>query len=136
MTTVITTEIGGAVADLEAAEAFLDDEDRQRARGVARSALGQDDDRFVDLQRADRGVDDAEEDDGEIHGRVMRKKRRHGGVPSMIAASMIGRGTPCSAAMKMTMKKPVFFHTSMITIEAMALCAVGQPAHGRQAEMA
>ena len=39
----------------------------------------------------------------------------------MIAASRSGFGTPCSAAMKMIMKKPAFFQTSMITIEVVAL---------------
>lgn len=53
----------------------------------------------------------------------MRQNRRHGGVPSMTAASMMFLGTPCSAAMKMIMKKPVFFHTSMMMIDGIAVCA-------------
>src|SRR6516225_9759162 len=35
----------------------------------------------------------------------------------MIAASIIVFGTPCRAAMKMIMKKPVFFQTSMMMID-------------------
>ena len=39
----------------------------------------------------------------------------------MTAASISGFGTPWSAAMKMIMKKPAFFHTSMKTIDIIAL---------------
>ena len=39
----------------------------------------------------------------------------------MTAASMIVFGTPCSAAMKMIMKKPAFFQTSMMTIDIIAV---------------
>ena len=39
----------------------------------------------------------------------------------MIAASIIVFGTPCRAAMKMIMKKPVFFQTSMMMIDIMAV---------------
>ena len=53
-------------------------------------------------------------------------------MPSIIAASMIGFGTPCSAAMKMIMKKPVFFQTSMMMIEVIAMLAsVSQRTAGR-----
>ena len=38
----------------------------------------------------------------------------------MVAASINERGIPCSAAMKMIIEKPAFFHTSMITIAVMA----------------
>ena len=68
----------------------------------------------------------------------MRKNRRHGGVPSISAASMMVFGTPCSAAMKMIMKKPVFFQTSMMMIEVMALlasvsqCTPGRPSRRRK----
>ena len=58
---------------------------------------------------------------GEIQGSTMRKNRRQDEAPSMTAASISGFGTPCSAAMKMIMKKPAFFQTSMITIDIMAL---------------
>src|SRR3981081_472989 len=44
------------VADLETVKGFFDDVDRHRPRGIARTASGKDDDRFVDLQRADRGI--------------------------------------------------------------------------------
>src|SRR2546423_14879638 len=47
---------GGGVADLETAECLLDNVDRHRAGGVAGTALRQDVDRLVYLQRADRGV--------------------------------------------------------------------------------
>ena len=57
---------------------------------------------------------------GEIHGSTMRKKRRQYDAPSINAASMSVLGTPWSAAMKMIMKKPAFFQTSMITIDIIA----------------
>ena len=54
---------GSGVADLEVVKGFFNDVDRHGARGVPWAASGQDDDRFVDLQRADRGINDGEEDD-------------------------------------------------------------------------
>ena len=63
ITTVMTTAIDARIADLEGVERLLDDQDRHRAGGVARTALGQDDDQFEHLQRADRGIDDREEHD-------------------------------------------------------------------------
>ena len=69
---------------------------------------------------------------GEIQGRVMRKNCRQAGVPSMTAASRMFFGTPCRAAMKMIMKKPVFFQTSMMMIEVIAWSAsVSQRTAGR-----
>ena len=59
-------------------------------------------------------------------------------MPSISAASMMLFGTPCSAAMKMIMKKPVFFQTSMMMIEVMALWlsvsqrTAGMPARRRK----
>ena len=38
----------------------------------------------------------------------------------MTAASSNVFGTPCSAAMKMIMKKPAFFQMSMMTIDIIA----------------
>ena len=58
---------------------------------------------------------------GEIQGSTILKKRRQYEAPSMTAASISGFGTPWSAAMKMIMKKPAFFHTSMKTIDIIAL---------------
>ena len=44
----------------------------------------------------------------------------------------MGLGTLCSAAMKMIMKKPVFFQTSMMMIEVIAwLASVSQRTPGR-----
>ena len=39
----------------------------------------------------------------------------------MVAASMIVFGTPCNAAIKMIMKKPAFFQTSIRMIDIMAV---------------
>ena len=56
----------------------------------------------------------------------------------MIAASIIVFGTPCRAAMKMIMKKPVFFQTSMMIIDTIALwlsvsqCTLGRPTRRRK----
>ena len=69
---------------------------------------------------------------GEIQGSVMRKNCRQAGVPSITAASRMLFGTPCRAAMKMIMKKPVFFQTSMMMIEVIAMSAsVSQRTAGR-----
>ena len=62
----------------------------------------------------------AEEDDRRDPGQGDAEERRQSEVPSIIAASMIVFGTPCSAAMKMIMKKPVFFQTSMMMIDIIA----------------
>ncbi len=51
-----------------------------------------------------------------------------------MAASVIGLGTPCSAATRMIMKKPVFFQTSMKTIEAIAACVEVSHCGRRQAD--
>ena len=68
----------------------------------------------------------------------MRRKLRQAGVPSISAASVMLFGTPCRAAMKITMKKPVFFQTSMMMIDIMALwlsvsqCTLGRPTRRRK----
>ena len=58
---------------------------------------------------------------GEIHGNTMRKTGAEYEGSSMVAASMIVFGTPCSAAMKMIIKKPAFFQMSMMMIDIMAV---------------
>src|ERR1700730_15164709 len=58
---------------------------------------------------------------GEISGSVMLTNRRQGPAQSILAASYISCGTPCSAARKMIMRvPPIVPHSDTMATDGMA----------------